>query len=227
MTDSPRQRAPGQAGFDFTHHMRLVCQRLVSGLDELRHIDLQRVAISCTRARNRGPYGLYASLTPLRFAGGARVERRRTGYYRTQTVLDAHGREMLYILSFCLPRFMDLDFRTKLATILHELWHIGPRFDGDIRRHAGRCYVHSASQQRYDAAMEQLADRYLRESWPSPCHVFLHSHFADLQRIFGRVHGVRVARPKLLRISADEARPYLAEDAARAHAIDSASDGVS
>jgi predicted metallopeptidase len=227
MTTSPRQRERGQAGFDFTGHIRVVCGRLVSGLVELQHIDLQRVAISCTRARKRGPYGLYASLTPLRFAGGTRVERRHGGYYRTQSVRDRHGREMLYILSFCLPRFMDLDFRTKLATILHELWHISPRFDGDLRRHAGRCYVHSASQQRYDAAMEQLADRYLREHWPSPSHVFLHSQFADLQRIFGRVHGARVTRPKLLRISPEEARRYLAEDAAGGAATGTLPEGVS
>jgi predicted metallopeptidase len=227
MTTSPRQRERGQAGFDFTGHIRVVCGKLVSGLVELQHIDLQRVAISCTRARKRGPYGLYASLTPLRFAGGTRVERRHGGYYRTQSVRDRHGREMLYILSFCLPRFMDLDFRTKLATILHELWHISPRFDGDLRRHAGRCYVHSASQQRYDAAMEQLADRYLREHWPSPSHVFLHSQFADLLRIFGHVHGVRVTRPKLLRISPEEARRYLAEDAAGGAATGTLPEGVS
>lgn len=214
MTTSTEHRKRAQAGFDFISHMRAVCERLVAGLVELQHIDLERVAISCTQARKRGPYGLYASLTPLRFAGGAMVERRPGGYYRTQTVLDRQGREMLYILTFCLPRFMDLDFRTKLTTILHELWHISSRFDGDIRRHAGRCYMHSASQQRYDAAMEQLADRYLREQWPSPSHVFLHSRFADLQRVFGRVHGVRVARPKLLRISAAEAQRCLAEGSA-------------
>lgn len=218
MTRSPQQRAQEPTGFDFTSHMRAVCDRLVSRIEELRHIDLQRVAISCTQARNSGPYGLYASLTPLRFADGARVERRGNTYYRAQTVLDAEGREMLYILTFCLPRFMDLDFRAKLATILHELWHIGPQFDGDLRRHAGRCYIHSGSQKNYDAAMEALADRYLREHGPSASHVFLHSRFADLQRIFGRVYGVRLARPKLLKISAAEARQYLAEDARRVSA---------
>lgn len=216
MTRSPPQRERDPVGFDFPRHMRAVCEHIVSRLDELRHIDLQRVAISCTQARKRGPYGLYASLTPLRFAGGARVERRGATYYRAQTVLDPQGREMLYILTFCLPRFQDLDLRAKLATILHELWHISPRFDGDLRRHAGRCYAHSGSQKRYDAAMEQLADRYLRQHGSAARHVLLDNRFADLQNMFGRVYGVRVARPKLVKIPAVAARQYMDQEAARA-----------
>jgi hypothetical protein len=216
MLQRGRPQRPERAGFDFTSHVRTVCDELVAHLPELAHIDLQRVAMSCTRARKRGPYGLYASLTPMRFAGGAQVERRRGRYFTTQKLFDPHGREMLYILSFCLPRFMDLDFHAKLATILHELWHIGPRFDGDLRRHAGRCYVHTASQQSYDAAMRQLADRYLSDHGNAPHLAFLRGSLADLQRLHERVVGVRIARPKLLPITADAARQLLAETAATA-----------
>lgn len=192
-------------GFDFTFHARRVCQDMVARLPELAHVDLTRVAVSFTQARKPGPYGLYASLTPLRFAHGARVERRRGRYYRSQVLYDAQGREMLYILTFCLPRFMDLEFREKLATILHELWHIGPRFDGDIRRHSGRCYVHSSSRQHYDAAMLRLAERWLALGPDPALTAFLHDRFEDLIRQHGRVYGLKVTRPKLLPITAEEA----------------------
>ncbi len=200
------RRQAAAAGFDFTRHIRAVCADMVARLPELAHIDLTRVAISFSQARHRGRYGLYASLTPLRFAGGARVERRRGQYFACQLLRDQQGREMLYILNFCLPRFLDMGFQDKLSTILHELWHISPRFDGDIRRHEGRCYVHSASRSRYDAAMQQLAARYLALAPDPTVYAFLIGSFEDLQRCHGRVCGLRVARPKLRPISAEEAR---------------------
>ena len=42
-------------------------------------------------------------------------------------------------MSFYLPRFCDQSLDEKLSTVMHELWHISPAFDGDIRRLPGRC----------------------------------------------------------------------------------------
>ena len=206
MRNGRRHRMDKASGFHITRHVRAVCQDMVARLPELSHIDLTRVAVSFSQARKGGPYGLYASLTPMRFAGGARVEKRRGRYYKSQLLLDESGNEILYILSVCLPRFMDIEFREKLATIMHELWHIGPRFDGDIRRHGGRCYAHSGSKERYDAQMEQFVDRWLALGPDESLYHFLQHRFEDLQRLYGGVYGLRISRPKLLLISADEAR---------------------
>ena len=62
-------------------------------------------------------------------------------------------REILYVMTFCLPRFLDQPFEEKLVTLFHELFHIGPAFDGDLRRYAGRYEVHTHSQKEYDGAM--------------------------------------------------------------------------
>ncbi|MHB8973213.1 MAG: hypothetical protein ACYC3X_28720 [Pirellulaceae bacterium] len=210
MLDEGKRLLSRPVGFDFTAHIRSVCVEMVTRLPELSHVDLSRVAISFAQARKGGAAGLYASLTPMRFAGGSRVEKRRGRYYRSQMLRDDSGREMLYILSFCLPRFLDVEFREKLATILHEMWHIGPRFDGDLRRHAGRCYVHSPSQQNYDAVMLRLADHWLSLNPPPATYAFLQYRFQDLQRLYGRVYGLRVSRPKLLPITAEEAGRILA-----------------
>ena len=77
---------------------------------------------------------MFATLTPLRFAGGRMHTFRRKRRWRIQRLYDPDGREMLYILTFYLPRFLDLPLREKLTTVLHELWHVGPEFDGDVRR---------------------------------------------------------------------------------------------
>jgi predicted metallopeptidase len=200
------QQAVG-VGFDFTAQIRGVCADMVARLPDLAHIDLERVAFSFSQARRPGPYGLHASLTPMRFAGGARVERRGGRYYRSQSLLDERGRERLYILTFCLPRFMNLDFREKLVTILHELWHISPLFDGDLRRHEGRCYAHSASREGYDARMRALADRWLALAPPPPLYEFLRSDFTQLLHRHGRIFGTRITRPKLIPISRPDHHP--------------------
>ena len=164
---SPAHRAldasDSPAGFDFTAHARRLCEDMVARLDELRHIDMGRVAVSFRQARTSAPGGMYASLTPLRFAGGQCHVVRRGQKWTIQRVCEG-GCEMLYILNFYLPRFLDLPLDEKLTTVVHELWHVGPRFDGDLRRFGGRCYAHSGSQRKYDAHVRQLVDRWLWQS---------------------------------------------------------------
>lgn len=108
---------------------------------------------------------------------------------------------MLYILTFYLPRFMDLDRREKLVTIFHELWHISPDFDGDLRRHEGRCYAHSHSQAAYDAHVGVLADEWLRLGPPAELHAFLRYGFTQLQRHHGPVYGTKIPRPRLIPVN--------------------------
>ncbi len=129
---------------DFTARMRAICVDMTQRLDELAHIDMNRVAVCFCQARKRVRHGIFASLTPLRFQGGQTTTVRRGRTMAIQRMLDREGREMLYLLSFYVPRFLDLDLREKLITIVHELWHISPHFNGDIRRHEGRCYAHRA-----------------------------------------------------------------------------------
>jgi predicted metallopeptidase len=185
-------------GFDFTLHMRRLCDDMVRRLPELHHIELARVAVSFCQARKPAAEGLYASLTPLRFAGGQTETVRRGRRWGIQRLVDSAGREMLYILNFYLPRFMDLALREKLATVLHELLHIGPRFDGDLRRFRGRCYAHGGSRKRYDALAERLAAKWASLDPPQSLYEFLREDFLALIRRHGRVFGQRFRAPKLL-----------------------------
>ena len=170
---------------------------MAAQLDELRHIDMSRVAVSFRQTRKRMPYGLYASLTPLRFAGGETHGVRRGRKFSIQRV-EIDGREMLYVLNFYLPRFLDLGFREKLTTIAHELLHISPNFDGDLRRFSGRCYAHSHSHPQFDAQAEQLAQRWLARGPEQSLYAFLHLDFLRLRAMHGGIYGRRIAAPKLL-----------------------------
>ncbi len=170
---------------------------MAARLDEFRHIDMSRVAVSFRQTRKRMSHGLYASLTPLRFAGGQTWSIRRGRKLSIQRV-EVDGREMLYMLNFYLPRFLDLSFREKLTTIAHELLHISPHFDGDLRRFSGRCYAHSHSHRKFDAQAEQLAQRCLARGPEQSLYGFLQLDFLHLQTLHGGIYGRRIAGPKLL-----------------------------
>jgi predicted metallopeptidase len=192
------RRHPPQVGFNFTLHARRLCEDMVARLDQLQHVDMSRVAISFSQTRRAGSQGMFASLTPMRFAGGRMETCRRKRRWGIQRLFDPDGREMLYILTFYLPRFLDLPFREKLTTVLHELWHVGPKFDGDVRRLGGRCYAHGHSQKQYDAHVETLVKRWLAFDPPEELYGFLRLGFHDLTAHHGRVFGQKVPMPKLI-----------------------------
>ena len=187
-------------GFDFTEHIRSLCEDLVQRLPELGHIDLRRVSICFSQARKSVRHGMQASLTPMHFERGATTMRSGRRTYTVQRLDDEAGQEMLYILRFYLPRFLDLPFSEKLATILHELWHIGPSFDGDLRRHDGRCYAHGPSQKEFDAHAEHMARRWLANSPAEELYAFLQHDFHELQQLYGGVYGKTIPIPKLIPI---------------------------
>ena len=178
--------------------MRRLCHDMTTRLAELSHIELGRVAISLCQARQNGAHGLYASLTPLKFEAGAAEQVMHGKRYGVQRLYDRHGREFLYILSFYLPRFQNTSFEEKLSTVIHELWHISPEFDGDLRRHSGRCYAHGPSQRQYDAQMDRLAQRWLSLDPPDHTYQFLTLDFDELVAEHGSVVGTRWQAPKLL-----------------------------
>ncbi len=169
--------------------------------EALRHIDVSRLLIGALQARSRRRHGLQARVTPLRFHGGALTRRRRDVTYQVQRFF-VNGREMLYLVTFCLPRFLDQDFDDKFITLFHELYHISPAFEGDLRRHGGRCTIHTHSKRLYDSHMAELARGYLSNGADRSLHEFLRLDFAQLQHRHGGIVGVAVPRPRLVPVTA-------------------------
>lgn len=186
-------------GFDFTFAMRQLCDDMAERLPELNHIDMRRVAISVSQTRQDVSHGMYASLTPLRFESGERRKTIRGVDWEVPPLLDDQGTEYLYLLSFYLPRFQNTSLEEKLATVVHELWHIGPGFDGDLRRHAGRYYAHGPSQRDYDAHVARLAQAWLVRNPPAHLYEFLSLDFSELIAEYGQVFGSRWPAPQLVR----------------------------
>jgi predicted metallopeptidase len=190
--------------FDFCGHVRALCADIVRHCPELKHIDISRLLFGMTQARSGRRYGLQARVTPMRFRHGRLTRTRRGGgLYQVQRYF-VEDREMLYLVTFCLPRFLDQDFDDKFITLFHELYHISPEFEGDLRRHEGRCALHTHSKRLYDAHMARLARAYLSNGVDRSLHAFLRLTFAQLQHRHGSVVGVVVPRPRLLPIAESE-----------------------
>jgi predicted metallopeptidase len=177
--------------------VRRLCADIAQRCDELKHIDVSRLLFGMTQARRDQRHGLQARVTPLRFRRGELVRRRQGVNYQVQRYI-VDEREMLYLVTFCLPRFLDQDFDDKFITLFHELYHISPEFEGDLRRHEGRCAYHSHSKRDYDAHMAELARAYLQSGPDRSLYSFLRLNFAQLRHRHGSVVAVVVPRPRLL-----------------------------
>ncbi len=191
---------------DFTARMEALVEDLVHRLPALAHVQTDRLLLAVSRARRGGLSGTFARIYPLKFEGGADRFTRRIGgmrqtYEMPPVVHD--GRQILYIITFLLPRFQNLPFETKLATVIHELYHVGPACDGDIRRLPGKNFAHGHSRKVYDRHMTDQAARYLHGTRDRALTEFLEHDFRTLERRYGGVTGLR-ASPPLPRLVATE-----------------------
>jgi hypothetical protein len=188
---------PTDRPFDFVGRVRVLLEDIVRRCPEVAHVQVPRVLVAVTQARSPRVHGLQARVTPLRFARGELTRPRRGVTYQVQRYfLGEH--EFLYLLTFCLPRFLDQGFDEKLITLFHELYHIGPGFDGDLRRHDGRYALHTHRRCDYDRRMAELARAYLATAPDPALHGFLRLNFVQLRARHGAVHGVVVPRPKII-----------------------------
>jgi hypothetical protein len=193
---------PGKSPLNITSWLTELCIDIVKRAAVFQHIDMSKVLVSFTSSKTNSKYGLQARLTPLRLENGSTVIKKRGSQYQVQKyTLDQQ--EMLYIVTFCMPRFLDLPAQEKLITVFHELYHIGEKFDGDIRRHAGRCHVHTGSKAGYDAHMGKLVDEYLANHPQQASFNWLNMNYEQLWLKHEGVFGVVIPRPRLIPIRAN------------------------
>ena len=157
------------ARLDLSQFFAEFCRDVRLRLAAMAHLQPERILFALSRSRAAGGHGVYARIVPLRFAGGAReLQRRRRGYRETWRLpqLQYQGEEILYLIQVMAPRFFRLSLREKLATLLHELYHVSPACDGDLRRFPGRNYAHGHSRKAFQRQVENLLDTYLASSPP-------------------------------------------------------------
>jgi hypothetical protein len=185
---------------NLTATLERIIADMVGCLEELSHIEPARLLVSVARSRQGARHRILARIHPLRFQGGERSQVRSRGrqrYLLTMPRVDHRGDDALYLIYFHLPRFLELPFRQKLVTILHELYHISPAFDGDLRRFPGRTYAHGSSRQKYDRLMGDLADRYLGLRPSPPELAILDMGHEELRQRYPLIVGRTLPAPRI------------------------------
>ena len=124
--------------------VRLVIRDIARQLPEFSHVRADRLLVVAGEARRRSR----ATIRPLRSAVTGSRGRPRVRF---------RGREVRYLLTLRPLFFRDATVDERLATVLHELFHLPASFDGTLapsRRHA------VLPGPAFDALLSPLVARY-------------------------------------------------------------------
>jgi hypothetical protein len=179
--------------FDYTRHLECLLRGWCRLYPQLGHIEMDRVVLAVARCRSKTTQGPCASITSL--ACGEKLEPAAGegcgGQLYGWPKVRKEGREALYLVKFYLPRFHNLSLDDKVSTILHELHHIHPKFNGQFRSFGGRNWAHGNSHGELERMFECLKRDILKRIDPF-CNVFLNCRFHALLKRFGDVYGDHV-----------------------------------
>ena len=201
---------------NYTERLTLLMQDIVARVPRLSFIDIADVLVfgRAGRTKAEGAFATCHCLTlPASEPGHyfwrdrstRRLTRRSEWFITLSPVVTIGQREVKYMLSFSLPRFCDqrLDksrkerfypgadpWMAKLDTVVHELYHVDPEYDG-IRRiergdgtYSAHCHGH-----RFFKEVAEMVHTYLAARPDRAVYDFLRHDFDSLDARFGGVVG--------------------------------------
>lgn len=120
-------------------------------MPEFSHVKASRILVIAGEAR-RASRG---TVKPLCFRGGRSTD--RTG--RRKPIIRVKGKRMLYCITLRPLFFRASTPKSRVETVMHELFHMSRRFDGTL--HAGR--RHSVLGKDFPKRLRPLVRRYLKQ----------------------------------------------------------------
>jgi hypothetical protein len=116
---------------NFNQALKALIKDVAASMAEYGHIRPSRILVVAGEAR-RASRG---TVKPLTFEGGKSKD--KSG--KAKPVVRIRGRRMLYCITLRPLFFRSSTPESRIATLLHEMFHISPKFDGTLanaRRHA-------------------------------------------------------------------------------------------
>ncbi|BDG09475.1 putative metallopeptidase [Anaeromyxobacter paludicola] len=152
-----------------TVNMTLAVKRLIrdaaAKLPELAHIRSTRILVVAGEARR-------ASRATIRPAHFKETRGRRSGAGHRKPLVQVRGRKILYVITLRPLWFLSSTPEERIATILHELYHVSTRFDGTLHRARRHSQMPRAT---YNRRVRALRDRYLSRADAELLAPFAHS----------------------------------------------------
>ncbi len=187
-------------GFDFTGNMALLVDDIINTHPFFKHIRIENILVAISPS-NGNRNGVVAKLRPMLFEGGSKTKVVRGIEYAAPEVI-INGINILYIVYFHLPRYLNHgNQKTKLATVIHELHHVSPLFNGDIRRYSGKNYAHGNSRKDFDDLISIYTDEYISDTIHPKLSIFLKYRYDELKRKYGAIYGNMIRIQRLKNIS--------------------------
>ena len=153
---------PSSRPLNLNRAIRALVRDLAERSPEFAHLVPAKVLVVSGEAR-RGSRG---SVKPLSFARG----KSRDSSGARKPVVRVDGRRMLYCVTLRPLFFRDARPEQRVETLLHELYHVSPAFDGTLdpsRRH-------SRLGRKFTRTFRPLVRRYLRQCPPEVLAPFAH-----------------------------------------------------
>lgn len=184
---------------NLTEILTFLVAEIIKNVKIFSHIDLKRTLV-CVSSNRGGRGAIYGKLVPLRFENGKRVVRHRGRLFSIPAVMEGNT-EILYIVYFYMPRFFDLPAREKLNVIFHELYHISPEFNGDIRRMGKVKAAHGHSRDHFNSQFSENVDDFFKQISGTPYMNFLSMNSSAIFSNFARVKGRRMKAPRPVEVT--------------------------
>lgn len=173
-------------GINLTDTLSLLLHEMIRRTDEFRNFDVNRILLCCSTNKTANGGGIYGKLVPLRFENGSEVISHRGRYY-TIPKLHVNNLEILYLMYFYIPKFFNLPAREKVNVMFHELYHINPDFNGDIRRMGSVKKAHGHSRKSFEEKYIEFAEDFYRYVKETPYYAFLNMSANDHMKYFKKV----------------------------------------
>jgi len=132
-------------------------------IEEFAYIEPDQITVNFKRSRDGVNEESQAEITGLSNSNFTSIQKKegRIEKFLASKCMLKDGIPIKYSIDLYIPAFFNLNFKEKLVTIFHELYHIHPKFDGELRVFKGKGYMHGSSTERYDKYMEYLVDKYI------------------------------------------------------------------
>jgi predicted metallopeptidase len=147
---------------NMTLAVKALVRDVASRIPELGHVRASRLLVVAGEARRASR----ATIRPAHFGD----TRRRSGPgARRKPLIRVKGRKILYVITLRPLWFLRSTPHERISTIVHELYHASPRFDGTL--HRGRRHSQLPRAQ-YERRVRDMVARYLAVAPPEVVQPF-------------------------------------------------------
>ncbi|HNX24413.1 MAG TPA: putative metallopeptidase [Spirochaetota bacterium] len=171
---------------NLTDILTLIIHDMVELTEEFKCFDLNKILICCASNRKDFRGATYGKLLPLRFKDGSEIIKHNGRFYTIPKV-KVNNMEILYIIYFYIPKFFNLSAKDKVNVMFHELFHINPEFNGDIRRMGKFKAAHGHSRKSFEEKYIEYADTFFEKIEDTPYYNFLKMNSEDIQKEFKKI----------------------------------------